>query len=192
MLKIHVYWIYTPDCVLEKNPKYEKTEEMRSFEEEWFQYILNNIDKPWSWAALSSNTNITSHTVQKHKRLPWHWEKLACPFPLGREMFDIPDFAWEAVKDLPEEEKDWFWISGHPELPLEEVINHPTYPWDWFQVSQHPALTWEIIESHSNLPWDWKGLSMNTMPVWKYEYTQEYEKWLREEEWRNVRLEDVD
>lgn len=36
---------------------------------EWFQYILNNIEKNWNWHSISINPNITWEIVKKYKSL---------------------------------------------------------------------------------------------------------------------------
>ena len=41
------------------------------------QYILDNPEKPWSWAGLSRNPNITLDIVLKHPEKPWDWAGLS-------------------------------------------------------------------------------------------------------------------
>ena len=39
----------------------------------WFQFILDNLDKPWDWRLLSCNPNITWDIIEANSDKPWDW-----------------------------------------------------------------------------------------------------------------------
>ena len=40
--------------------------------------VERHPDKPWSWAGLSYNRNITLDMVERHPDKPWDWYGLSC------------------------------------------------------------------------------------------------------------------
>lgn len=38
-----------------------------------FDFVLQNVDKSWSWNALSYHINITMKDIYTHPELPWNW-----------------------------------------------------------------------------------------------------------------------
>ena len=40
---------------------------------QWFQFILDNPDKPWNWYGISQNPNITWEIIQENPDKPWEW-----------------------------------------------------------------------------------------------------------------------
>ena len=42
----------------------------------WFQYILDNPEKPWDYFELSSNPNITWEIVKANPEKPWDYSLL--------------------------------------------------------------------------------------------------------------------
>jgi len=42
-------------------------------EEDWFDYILENPDKPWNYGFLSMNPNITWDIVLANPDFPWDY-----------------------------------------------------------------------------------------------------------------------
>ena len=39
--------------------------------------IKNNLDKPWDWAAISSNRNITWDIIKNNPDKSWDWEGIS-------------------------------------------------------------------------------------------------------------------
>ena len=52
--------------------KYKDLEE--EWTRHWFQFILDNLDKPWDCSYLSGNPNITWEIIQANPDKPWDWE----------------------------------------------------------------------------------------------------------------------
>ena len=51
--------------------KYKDLEE--EWTQQWFQFILDNLDKPWDWGYLSKNPNITWEIIQANPDKEWNW-----------------------------------------------------------------------------------------------------------------------
>jgi hypothetical protein len=154
------------------------------FDETWFQFIRENPEKQWSWSAISNNPILSGSSLpHKYPQYPWKWQALACPIPLGTDMFDLEETEWKNV-DPYDLETDWYAVSAHPRLPIQVVLDHPEFPWHWYHVSQNPQLTWDIVTEYEHLPWDWSGLSANPMTGWQQSYVED----VKEE----IRMEDVD
>ena len=51
--------------------QYRKLE--KQWSKHWFQFILNNSNKPWDWDYLSENPNITWEIIQANPDKPWDW-----------------------------------------------------------------------------------------------------------------------
>jgi hypothetical protein len=142
------------------------------FADTWFQFIRDHPAYPWSWSAISNNPIVVESTLpRRYPQYPWKWQSLACPVPLGLEMFDTEETEWKNV-DLQDVDTDWCGVSAHPRLPIQVVLDHPAYPWDWYYVSQNQELTWDIVQNYAELPWDWSGLSANSMARWKQTYVE--------------------
>lgn len=145
------------------------------FDEVWFQYIRDNPERSWSWSAISNNPILSgSDLPRRYPRFPWKWQTLVCQMTLGRDMFDVEDYAWNNV-DPTDLATDWYFVSAHTKLPIQVVLENPSYPWHWYHVSQNVQLTWDIIEENSHLPWDWSGLSANPMTLWRSRYVEDTE-----------------
>jgi len=42
----------------------------------WFQFILENPDKPWDWDSMSRNPNITWNIIRENPDKPWNWNSI--------------------------------------------------------------------------------------------------------------------
>ena len=55
----------------------------------FFNFILRNIDKPWSWNFLSRNPSITLDIVEANPDKPWDWRTLSRnKFTKAKEEFE--------------------------------------------------------------------------------------------------------
>ena len=52
--------------------KYKDLED--EWTQHWFQFILDNLDKPWDWSYLSGNPNITWEIIQANPDKEWNWD----------------------------------------------------------------------------------------------------------------------
>jgi hypothetical protein len=71
---------------------------LNKWSSQWFQYILDNPDKPWNYIGLSYNPNITWEVVQQNQDKPWDYGWLSYN----------PNITWEIVKQNPD--KPWDYI----------------------------------------------------------------------------------
>ena len=60
-----------------------------------------NPDKPWDWAGLSENPNITMEIVLANPDKPWDWEYLSYN----------PNITWEIIEDNLDKPWNWYWLS---------------------------------------------------------------------------------
>jgi hypothetical protein len=102
-------------------------------------------------------------------------------------------------------DNDWHWeyLTKHPNITGEDIMNHPempwiqslvpynpnitwniiknhlAFPWNWSVVSNRDFITLEILESHPNLPWDWEVLSQhrNLTADWVYRLSDKPWSW---------------
>ena len=61
----------------------------------FFEFVMENPDKPWNWYWLSANPNITMEIVAANPDAPWDWSWLSAN----------PNITWEIVKANPD--KPW-------------------------------------------------------------------------------------
>ena len=91
----------------------------------FFQFVLENPDKPWDWKCLSKNPKITMEIVAANPEKPWNWYWLS----------SNPNITWEFVAANPEKPWDWGWLSRNPNITWEIVAANPDKPWDWHWLS---------------------------------------------------------
>ena len=41
----------------------------------FFNFIIDNPDKPWSWNSISHNPNITMDIIKDNPDKPWDWNR---------------------------------------------------------------------------------------------------------------------
>ena len=71
----------------------------------WFQYILDNPEKGWSYSELSSNLNITWDIVKEHPEKPWRYYMLS----------SNPNITWDIV-NCGYERKKYFGVFFRKEI----------------------------------------------------------------------------
>jgi len=134
-----------------------ETEIMKEWSAKWFQFILDNPDKPWDWDKLSRNPNVTWDIVQQNTDIPWDWYVLSAN----------PDITtWDIVQKNPDKPWDWVFLTSNPNITLDIVQQNPDKPWDWFGISANPTLSWGFIQKNPDKPWDWCFISENPNITW--------------------------
>ena len=93
----------------------------------WFQFILDNPDKPWDWMWLSCNPNITWEIIQDNPDKPWDWMWVSCN----------PNITWKIIRDNPDKPWNWYMISENPNITWDIVQDNPDKPWDWEEISDN-------------------------------------------------------
>ena len=79
--------------------KYKDLE--NEWSQHWFQFIKNNLDKPWNWNLLSQNLNLTSDIVRDNPDKSWDWYFL----------IDNPNISWAVIESNLIKEWDWRLLS---------------------------------------------------------------------------------
>ena len=79
-----------------------RTEEYRTkindlFCQKFWQFILDNPDKPWDWEWISKNPNINWEIIENNHDKDWDWYWIS----------NNPNITWEIIENNPD--KDWHW-----------------------------------------------------------------------------------
>lgn len=140
--------------------------------------IYKYPNKPWNWAYLSANPNISKHFIEQFINFPWRWDYVSCNKNINL------DFVLKYI------EKPWNWetLSENLKLKLKEkYYNQPweyTYlcfnkylsihfiknmlervsdvsDWNWDELSLHCNITISDIIENKELPWNWENVSYN-------------------------------
>lgn len=98
---------------------------MDEYNHYYFNFITNNLDKPWDWYCLSQNSNITFDIVLKNPDKPWDWHRLS----------GNPNITFDIVLKNPDKPWDWTWLSGNPNITFDIILQNPDKPWDWHWLS---------------------------------------------------------
>ena len=149
--------------------------------------VVDFLDKPLDWWALSEASFVTSKIIREHPDEPWEFLQFS-----RRE-----DLTLQDLTDLKDEEMDWYYLSKHSpiatksigeysypsvqELPWSTglvcenehvtwrmITNNPSYPWNWKRVSANPNITGDIVVGHPEFSWDFKELSRNPKVLWNH------------------------
>ena len=73
----------------------------KNWNQYFFNFILRNMHKPWSWYNLSSNPNVTWEIVEANPDKRWNWNCLS----------RNPSITWEIVEASPDKPWDWGSLS---------------------------------------------------------------------------------
>ena len=102
----------------------------KSWYDNYFKFIIDNLDKKLDWMYLSKNPNITFDNVKKtldDPRFKWNWLYLS----------KNPNIKFDDIKENIYDKRfkwDWFYLSENPnilrmELTMDIVLSHPNKPW---------------------------------------------------------------
>ena len=100
----------------------------KQFNLSYWNFINDNLDKPWEWKYLTSNPNITMNIIEKNLDKNWNWKYISLN----------PNLTWEFLENNLN-----FLLT---DLDLEEC----TYFWTY--LTQHPNINWDIIEKNLDRP----------------------------------------
>ena len=78
----------------------------------YFQFILDNPQKRWNWAYLSQNLYIDIEHIINNSHLPWRWSE----------------------------------ITYRRDVTFELVSNNLDKPWDWYQLSENSQFLFREYE----------------------------------------------
>ena len=134
--------------------RYRRTQNyIKLINNEWtsnyWNIIINNLDKDLSWSGLSANSNITLDIIENNLELPWKWDFISKNPNLTSDFF------------LKYINKDWNWydISQQSFVTIDLIKSNIHLNWDWDILSEIMSL--DIIENNLEFPWDWDIISCN-------------------------------
>jgi hypothetical protein len=90
-------------------------------------HCCRNPDKPWNWAWLSNNPNITWDIVEANPDKPWNWAWLS----------NNPNITWDVVAANPNKPWGWYWLSRNLNITRENIETNPMVSWDWCGLSRN-------------------------------------------------------
>jgi hypothetical protein len=94
----------------------------------WWQFIIDNPDKPWDWTAISKNSNITMKDINDNPDKPWNWCYISMnPNITMKDILDNLDKPWK-----------WGYISMNPNITMKDILDNPDKPWNWYSISSNP------------------------------------------------------
>ena len=115
------------------------------------QRIENNRDKPWNWAFLSRNPNITWDIIKQNPDKPWDWNFVS----------SNSNITWDIIQKNPDKPWDWSYLSSNSNITWDIIQQNPDKPWDWWNLSRNLNITWDIVQQNLDKPWNWSYLSLN-------------------------------
>lgn len=154
-----------------------KKEKNKTIGEKMLEYILRHPTKPFDWAGITCNPNITFDIVEKYSDIPWSYTWLSLN----------PNLTMDYVKRHPDKRWDWASLFGNKSIAFSDImenIPHDIYsgcistlirnmpidentekymkdPLCWICLSENPNLTMDYVEKHSDKPWCWGAISAN-------------------------------
>jgi hypothetical protein len=73
--------------------------------------VLQTIEMPWDWGALSANPNITQEDIEYYIQYPWVWSKVSENPNLDMKfVFANLDYDWDWDREYKE---DWHYVWGY-------------------------------------------------------------------------------
>jgi hypothetical protein len=91
-----------------------KTLILNEWSHKYFQFILDNPDKPWHYSWLSGNPNITWDIIQLNPDKPWDYDRLS----------KNPNITWEIIQQNPDKPWNYFCLSNNNQtFDREQFIN---------------------------------------------------------------------
>ena len=72
-------------------------------------------NKPWGWAAISENPNITLEFIEKNSSKPWNWYYISLN----------PNITMEIIEKNTDKPWDWCGISRNPNITID--FNNQSY-----------------------------------------------------------------
>jgi hypothetical protein len=126
-------------------------------------YVLRNMDKPWSWYRLSIVVPI-KNIVARIDWYPWNWRYVSAN----------PTLTIDVVLMYPYIDWDWYEISRNPNITMETIKKHRNLPWRWSAVYENPNLTMKFIRDNSNFPWTEIGIDYAQFSIEKQKHIKHH------------------
>ena len=141
-------------------------------------YIRCNMDKPWCWEWLGSNSSghdfylDIQDMINTKNVILWYWEKVVftTEFEKIRQLgagprITNPNNSHKLLDillqnhDIPINLKA---VCFHASITLDDIERTRSFiDWPWWQLSNNPNLNIAFIKANKQLRWDWHALSCN-------------------------------
>ena len=158
--------------------------------------ILTNLDKPWDFNTLSSNTSITPELFVATQQSVWNPIKLSENTAITTEMVErFPDLEWDwrilienssvppefvlVNRDKVDEISFWHTFSLNPSVMPDFVETHPELPWNARKLSMNPSVTEEFVASHPDMDWSYRCLSWQPNITLEFAMENPNHNWFR-------------
>jgi len=93
----------------------------------YWDFINDNLDKPWDWNWISKNSNITWNIIRENPDKPWDWGWISWN----------PNITWDIIIENPDKPWEWEGISDNPNITMDIIRENPDKPWDWIIISEN-------------------------------------------------------
>jgi hypothetical protein len=111
----------------------------KSISTEWFQYILDNPEKPWNYFILSRNENITLNIILQNSNISWHNWKTRQLIYNDDYVANHGDLIWK-----------YYCLSHNTNTTWECVELEKDKPWDYNALS-HNSQYWMRVKRRKKL-----------------------------------------
>lgn len=115
--------------------------------------VLDNINEPWSWEAISQNPGVSFEYILGRLYLPWSWPHVCCN----------PNVTIAAAIQWPSLPWSWEALSKHPNCTCQDVFFAMNEPWDYDALQRNETI-WltDLIEQRRFIPWNWHTVMNNS------------------------------
>ena len=139
-----------------------------------FDFIKNNLNKPWNWINLSCNGIIPIDFAIEQCKLTLSsglganreflaWTTNIKPTDFGLSQFRIRSNKYITFDILLKygTKSDFWEFSYNPNLQIKDIVEYLDMSWDWSYISQHQNISTRDIFNYIYLPWNWDSISKN-------------------------------
>jgi len=106
----------------------------------------------------SENPNITIAEIEDNIGESWDWSMISL---LNRNI------TWDFIKKYWNKPWNFSYLSMHPAIDLEIILNNPNETWDWSRVSKNHNITPEIVNANPQYPWCYGSMYSNPNFDWR-------------------------
>ncbi len=117
-----------------------------------FEFIIKNLNLPWSWKHISSNRSISSENILSRQDLPWNWYSIVFKYKKKSDKVKFIDKFYHKITD-------WNFLK-YPTIIFDEMyercIDHVDFkymhdPATMLGFSHYTRLSEKFVENHHEL-----------------------------------------
>lgn len=120
-----------------------------------WDFVQQNIRKPWSYSNLLQNPNVTFEIAQQIKSHKKFHNKHFDMYSFSEN----PNITWEIIQQYPEFDWNYKGLSANPNITPSIVCQNPDKRWSWSKLSNNKNITCDFVHDTFNEQWDWITLS---------------------------------